>query len=108
MNYVRCKRAFACVYYFCVMMLKFVSALLFQDTNLVAREDPVGPPPLFIDKVRSESDFEFDIHVKQQATLTCLITRRKPWEPVDPVVADPVRQDNDKRNNIQIYTEIPY
>ena len=27
---------------------------------------------------------------------------------VDPVVADPVRQDNDKRNNIQIYTEIPY
>ena len=30
------------------------------------------------------------------------------WEPVDPVVADPVRQDNDKRNNIQIYTEIPY
>ena len=26
------------------------------------------------------------------------------WEPVDPVVADPVRQDNDKRNNIQIYT----
>ena len=32
----------------------------------------------------------------------------KNWEPVDPVVADPVRQDNDKRNNIQIYTEIPY
>ena len=30
------------------------------------------------------------------------------WEPVDPVVADPVRQDNDKRNDIQIYTEIPY
>ena len=30
------------------------------------------------------------------------------WEPVDPVAADPVRQDNDKRNNIQIYTEIPY
>ena len=30
------------------------------------------------------------------------------WKPVDPVVADPVRQDNDKRNNIQIYTEIPY
>ena len=27
------------------------------------------------------------------------------WEPVDPVVADPVRQDNDKRNNIQIYTK---
>ena len=26
----------------------------------------------------------------------------KNWEPVDPVVADPVRQDNDKRNNIQI------
>ena len=25
------------------------------------------------------------------------------WEPVDPVVADPVRQDNDKRNNIQIW-----
>ena len=24
-------------------------------------------------------------------------------EPVDPVVADPVRQDNDKKNNIQIY-----
>ena len=22
------------------------------------------------------------------------------WEPVDPFVADPVRQDNDKRNNI--------
>ena len=32
----------------------------------------------------------------------------KSWEPVDPVVADPVRQDNDKRNNIQIYTENPY
>ena len=30
------------------------------------------------------------------------------WEPVDPVVADPVRQENDKRNNIQIYTEILY
>ena len=30
------------------------------------------------------------------------------WEPVDPVVADPVRQDNDKTNNIQIYTDIPY
>ena len=29
------------------------------------------------------------------------------WEPVDPVVTDPVRQDNDKRNNIQMYTEIP-
>ena len=28
------------------------------------------------------------------------------WEPVDPVVADPVRQDNDKRNNIQIYIYI--
>ena len=25
---------------------------------------------------------------------------------IDPVVADPVAQDNDKRNNIQIYTEI--
>ena len=25
------------------------------------------------------------------------------WEPADPVVTDPVRQDNDKRNNIQIY-----
>ena len=25
------------------------------------------------------------------------------WEPVDPVVADPVGQDNDKRNNIRIY-----
>ena len=24
------------------------------------------------------------------------------WEPVDPVVPDPIRQDNDKRNNIQI------
>ena len=23
------------------------------------------------------------------------------WDPVGPVVADPVRQDNDKRNNIQ-------
>ena len=31
-----------------------------------------------------------------------------PWELVDPVVADPIAQDNDKRNNIQIYTEIPY
>ena len=30
------------------------------------------------------------------------------WELVDPVVADPVRQDNDKKNNIQMYTEIPY
>ena len=30
------------------------------------------------------------------------------WEPVDPVVADPVRQDNEKRNNIQIYTKIHY
>ena len=30
------------------------------------------------------------------------------WELVDPVVADPVRQDNDKKNNIQIYTEISY
>ena len=30
------------------------------------------------------------------------------WEPVDTIVADPVRQDNDKRNNIQIYTEIPF
>ena len=26
---------------------------------------------------------------------------------VDRVVADPIAQDNDKRNNIQIYTEIP-
>ena len=33
---------------------------------------------------------------------------RVDWEPVDPVVADPVRQDNEKRNNMQIYTEIPY
>ena len=30
------------------------------------------------------------------------------WKPVDPVVADPVRHDNDKINNIQTYTEIPY
>ena len=30
------------------------------------------------------------------------------WELVDPVVTDPVAQDNDKRNNIQMYTEIPY
>ena len=30
------------------------------------------------------------------------------WALVDPIVADPVRQDNDKRNNLQIYTEIPY
>ena len=30
------------------------------------------------------------------------------WELVDPVVADPVAQDNDKRSNIQIYTEISY
>ena len=30
------------------------------------------------------------------------------WEPVDPVVTDPVPQDNDKRNTIQIYTENPY
>ena len=30
------------------------------------------------------------------------------WEPVDPVVADPVAQDNDKRNNIQIDMELPY
>ena len=29
-------------------------------------------------------------------------------ELVDPIVADPVAQDNDKRNNIQIYAEIPY
>ena len=28
------------------------------------------------------------------------------WEPVDSVVADPIAQDNDKRNNLQIYTEI--
>ena len=28
------------------------------------------------------------------------------WELVDPVVADPVRQHNDKRNNIQIYIYI--
>ena len=27
------------------------------------------------------------------------------WDLVDPVVADPVRQDNDKRKNIQIYTK---
>ena len=32
----------------------------------------------------------------------------KNWEVVDPVAADPVAQDNNKRNNIQIYTEIPY
>ena len=30
------------------------------------------------------------------------------WEPVDPVVADPVRQDSNKRNNIQMNKEIPY
>ena len=30
------------------------------------------------------------------------------WELVDPVVADPVAQDNDKRNDIQIYSGIPY
>ena len=31
------------------------------------------------------------------------------WELVDPSVADPIAQDNGKsRNNIQIYTEIPY
>ena len=30
------------------------------------------------------------------------------WEPVDPAVTDPVRQDNDKRNNIQMYTENLY
>ena len=35
-------------------------------------------------------------------------TQEDNWQPVDPVVADPVREDNDKRNNIQIYTEIPY
>ena len=33
-------------------------------------------------------------------------SQKKSWEPVDPVVADPVRQDNDKRNNIQTNTEI--
>ena len=30
------------------------------------------------------------------------------WEMVDPVVADPVAQDNNKRNSIQIDTEIPF
>ena len=29
-------------------------------------------------------------------------------ELVDPVVADPVARDKDKRNNIQMYTESPY
>ena len=29
------------------------------------------------------------------------------WELVDPVVADPVAQDNEKRYNIQIYTKFP-
>ena len=32
------------------------------------------------------------------------LVKAEVWGPVDPVVADPVRQDNDKRNNIQIYT----
>ena len=29
------------------------------------------------------------------------------WELADPIVADPVAQDNDKRKNTQICTEIP-
>ena len=29
------------------------------------------------------------------------------WEPVDPVVADPVRQDNDKRNNYKYIRKFP-
>ena len=35
------------------------------------------------------------------------LARSGTWELVDPVVADPVAQVNDKRNNAQIYTEIP-
>ena len=37
-----------------------------------------------------------------------IFRQREIWEPVGSVVADLARQDNDKRNNIQIYTEIPY
>ena len=42
-------------------------------------------------------------------TQTMVLVGSLYWELVDPVVADPVAQDNDKRNNIQMYTEImPY
>ena len=30
------------------------------------------------------------------------------WELADPIVAGPVEQDNNKRHNIQPYTDIPY
>ena len=29
------------------------------------------------------------------------------WEPVDPIVADPVRQDNDKRNGLGLLVAEP-
>ena len=46
-------------------------------------------------------------HRNFAAIFASVLQKRGLWGPVDPVVADPVRQDNDKRNNIQIYTEIP-
>ena len=39
--------------------------------------------------------------------IASLLHGRKTWELVDPIVSDPAAQDDDKRNNIQTYTEIP-
>ena len=42
------------------------------------------------------------------APKDCQDKRGNSWKQVDPIVADPIVQINNKRNIMQTYTEIPY
>ena len=54
----------------------------------------------------SNESYESKTGCNRTPATVLWVPLKQPWEPVDPVVADPVRQDNDKRNNIQIYIYI--